>query len=64
MGEINKSKLRNSFKEILNNSDSLTNNCDLPNTVEENGNELFKELYYDYRNTLEKLANAILDAIE
>lgn len=64
VSNINKSKLEQSFKDILNNSNSLTNNCDLPKAVEESENELFKEIYCDFQLKLRKIANAILEAID
>lgn len=64
MSEINKSKLENSFKDILNDTDSLTNNCDLRKAVENDGNKLFRDIYCDYQTKLEKIAKAIIDAID
>lgn len=63
MSDINKVKLKNSFKEILNNTDSLTNNCDLPKSVEESDIKLLKEIYYDFQLKLEKITNAIIESI-
>lgn len=64
MSGINKSKLENSFKDILNNSDSLTNNCDLPSEVEESDNKLFKDIYCDFQLKLEKITKAIIESID
>lgn len=64
MSGINKSKLEQSFKDILNNEDSLTNNCDLPKAVEESDIKLFKEIYCDFQLKLRKITDAILEAID
>lgn len=64
MSNINKPKLEASFKNILNNSDSLTNNCDLPKEVEESDNKLFKDIYCDFQLKLMKITDAILEAID
>lgn len=64
MSNINKSELADRFKDILNNSDSLTNNCDLPRKVEKSDNELFKEIYYDFQLKLEKITEAIIKSID
>lgn len=64
MSNIDKSKLEQSFKGILNNSNSLTNNCDLPREVEEADDVLFKKIYDDFQHKLEKITSAILEAIE
>ena len=64
MSTINKAKLEKSFKDILNNTDSLTNNCDLPRAVEESDIKLFKEIYCDFQIKLKKITDAIIEAIE
>lgn len=64
MSNINKSDLEKKFKEILNNSTSLTNNCDLPNDVEEADDKLFKEIYWDFQTKLEKITKAIIESID
>lgn len=63
MSDIDKAKLENKFKEILNNSNSLTNDCDLPRIVEKEGNELLKEIYYDFQLKLKKITEAIIESI-
>lgn len=64
MSNINKSKLENRFKDILNNSDSLTNNCDLPTAIEKSGNALLKDIYYDFQHKLKKITDAIIESID
>jgi len=64
VSNINKMKLEQSFKDILNNEDSLTNNCDLPKAVEESDNKLFKEIYCDFQLKLEKITKAIIESID
>lgn len=64
MSGINKAKLADRFKDILNNSDSRTNNCDLPREVEESDNKLFKEIYRDFQLKLEKITEAIIESID